>query len=168
MEEVQVATVSSSKEEILQLLNQSAQQCSKQGDRLGVEQQKDKELRDIIQFLVDGSLPDDNQVGKKIAMQASSFAVIEGILYFVDPKQNCRKRCTVPHHLRAQIMEENHSGMMAGYFSGEKLYKSLVTHWYWQGKYSDVMSYCMSCPQCAIVNAAGRVNKSLLQPIPVS
>jgi len=87
----------------------------------------------------------------------------------VDPKHDHRKRCAVPHHLRTQIMEESHSGPMAGHFSGEKLYKLLVTHWWWQGMYSDVMSYCMSCPQCAIVNAAGRVNKPPpLHPISVS
>ena len=34
--------------------------------------------------------------------------------------------------------------------------------------YNDVITHCMSCPQCAIVNAAGRVNKSPLHPIPVS
>jgi len=34
--------------------------------------------------------------------------------------------------------------------------------------YSDVMTHCMSFPQCAIVNAAGCVNKPLLYPIPVS
>ena len=54
---------------------------------------------------------------------------------------------------------------MAGHFSGEK---SLVTHCWWQGMYSDVMSHCVFCPQCAIVNAAGRVNRPLLHPIPVS
>ena len=65
-------------------------------------------------------------------------------------------------------MEENHSSPMAGHFSGEKLYKSLVIHWWWQGTYSNVISHCMSCPQCAIVNAAGRVNTPPLHPIPVS
>ena len=34
--------------------------------------------------------------------------------------------------------------------------------------YSDVMSHCVSCPPCVIVNAAGRVNRPLLHPIPVS
>ena len=65
-------------------------------------------------------------------------------------------------------MEENHSSPMAGHFSSEKLYKSLVIHWWWQGMYNDVITHCMSCPQCAIVNAAGRVNKPPLHPIPVS
>ena len=65
-------------------------------------------------------------------------------------------------------MEESHSVPMSGHFAGEKLYKLLKTHWWWQRMYSDVMSYCTSCPQCAIVNSTGRVNKPPLHPIPVS
>ena len=46
-----------------------------------------------------------------------------------------------------------------------------VSHWLLIGggkACSDVMSHCVSCPQCAVVNAAGRVNRHLLHPIPVS
>ena len=168
VEEVQIATVcvNPEEEEITQLLNKSVEQYSKQDD-FGVQQQKDKELKEIVQFLIDGSLPDDDKTARKVALQGSSFAVTDGVLYFVDSKRNNRKRCVVPGHLRNQIMEENHSGPMSGHFSGQKLYNALVTHWWWQGMYNDVTAYCRSCPQCAIVNAAGRVNKPPLHPIPV-
>ena len=33
--------------------------------------------------------------------------------------------------------------------------------------YSDVIAHCASCPQCAIINSSGRVNKPPLFPIPV-
>ena len=33
--------------------------------------------------------------------------------------------------------------------------------------YGDVITHCRSCPQCAIVNASGKVNKPPLHPIPV-
>ena len=65
-------------------------------------------------------------------------------------------------------MEEYHSGPLSGHFSGDKLYKTLVHHWWWQGMYTDVLNHCSSCPQCAIVNPSGRVNKPPLQPIPVA
>jgi len=167
-EEVQVATLSSSEVEIQQLLDSDVSQSVDHGSDFGVEQQKDGELRDIINFLRDGSLPDDSRVAKRISCQSSCFALVDGILYFIDPKHDHRKRCAVPSHLRNQILEESHSGPMAGHFAGEKLYKCLVTHWWWQGMYSDVMAHCMSCPQCAIVNAAGHVNRPPLHPIPVS
>ena len=78
------------------------------------------------------------------------------------------KRCVVPAHLQNQQMEEYHSGPMSGHFSGPKLYKSLGNNWWWQGMYSDVIKHCSSCPQCAIVNSSGKVNKPPLHPIPVS
>ena len=33
--------------------------------------------------------------------------------------------------------------------------------------YTDVVKYCSNCPQCAIVNGSGHVNKPSLSPIPV-
>ena len=77
--------------------------------------------------------------------------------FFVDPKQDHHKKCAIPCHLRNQILEESHSGPMAGHFVGEKLYKSLVTHWWWQGMYSDVIIHwyvlssicnCQCCRTC--------------------
>ena len=56
---------------------------------------------------------------------------------------------------------------MAGHFSGDKLYKTLVRHWWWTGMYSDVTKHCASCPQCAIVNGNKRINRPPLSPIPV-
>ena len=97
---------------------------------------------------MNGFLPDDNKAAEKIAAQALSFAVVDRILYFVNSKHNRSKRYAVPCHLRTQFIEENHSGPMAGHFSGEKLCKLLVTHWWWQGMYSDVMSHCVSCQCC--------------------
>ena len=64
-------------------------------------------------------------------------------------------------------MEENHSGPMAGHFSGEKLYKSLVKHWWWPGMYSDVTKHCTSCPQCAIINGNRHINPPPPSLIPV-
>jgi len=99
--------------------------------------------------LRDGSLPDDNKAVKRTSCQSSFFTIVNGIL---EPKHD--------HHM---ILEESHSGLMAGHFAGEKLYKLLVTHWWWQGMYSDVMAHCTSCSQCVIVNAKGCVNKPPLQ-----
>ena len=64
-------------------------------------------------------------------------------------------------------MEEHHSSPMSGHFSGEKLYTVLSRHWWWQGMYEDVIAHCRSCPQCAIVNASGKINKPSLHSISV-
>jgi len=37
----------------------------------------------------------------------------DNILYYVDPKNNGKKRAVVPKQLQKDILEENHSGGMA-------------------------------------------------------
>lgn len=65
------------------------------------------------------------------------------------------------------MADYHHSSPMSGHFSGEKVYKALSHHWWWQGMYGDVIVHCRTCPQCAIVNASSKINKPPLHPIPV-
>ena len=110
------------------------------------EQEKDPEILEMKVFLSSGRLPDDVQRARKVAAQAPLFTLIGGIEYLIDSKKNNRKRCVVPVHMRRELLEENHSGPLAGHFAGEKLYKGLVRHWWWPGMYSDVADYCANCP----------------------
>ena len=54
------------------------------------EQRKDPELRMIIHYLEDGTLPDDDKFSKKSAHISLQFAVLSGILYFIYSKQKYR------------------------------------------------------------------------------
>ena len=132
-----------------------------------VEQAKDPDLQQLLCFIQNGTLPDNNDSARKVAAQAPLFTLVDGVLFFINPKYRDRKQCVVPRHLQQTIMEEHHSSPMSGHFSGEKLYKVLSRHWWWQGMYGDVIAHCRSCPQCAIVNASGKINKPPLHPIPV-
>ena len=64
VEEVQVAAINSGEERIVHLLNNSVQQPGVQGEDFSAEQRKDKELNDVIQFLSEGSLPNDDKARK--------------------------------------------------------------------------------------------------------
>jgi len=132
------------------------------------EQSHDPYIHQLIQCLNDGTLLNNERQAKLVATQSPLFTLIDGILYYVDPKQRGVKRCVVPVHLQNQLMEEYHSSPMAGHFSAPKLHKSMTNSWWWQGMYSDAVKHCSSCPQCAIVNPSGEVNKPPLHPILVS
>ena len=132
-----------------------------------VEQAKDPEIQQLLCFIQHGTLPESNNSVCKVAAQAPFFTLVDGVLFFVNPKHRDRKQCVVPRHLQQTIMQEHHSSPMSGHFSGEKLYKVLSRHWWWQGMYGDVIAHCRSCPQYAIVNASGKINKPPLHPIPV-
>ena len=138
-----------------------------QTNDLETAQKVDPEFKNLIDFLANNQLPGDPAQARKVAAQASMFVLLDGVLYFIVPKNDYHKRCVLPQKLRAHIIEENHSGPMAGHFSGVKLYKALLRHWWWPGMYTDIVKHCNSCPQCAIVNGTGRVNRPPLHPIPV-
>lgn len=135
-------------------------------DSFAQEQRRDADIMELVAYLTSETLPDCAQKARKLVVKAPLYALVNGILYFIDSKREGKRRCVVPRHLRRSIIEENHQGPMAGHFSGERLYKALARHWWWQNMYSDVVSHCASCPQCAIVNSSGRVNKPPLHPIP--
>ena len=132
------------------------------------EQRKDLGLKEIIEFIESGKLPDNEVAARKLALQESLFIVCDGILYFLDPKHKNRKRAVVPKQLRNQILHETHSSSFGGHFSGHRLYNCLAVHWWWGGMFKDAVKFAKACPECAIVTGTGRKVKPALHPIPVS
>ena len=131
------------------------------------EQKLDPELMEIIHFLETEELPADATRARKIAAQQSLFAVVDGVLYFIDQKQDNRQRAAVPHQLREQILEENHRSNMGGHFSGRRTYRMLARQWWWNGMYSEALRYVRNCPECAVVAGSGSHRRPPLHPIPV-
>ena len=116
---------------------------------LALEQRQDPALAQIIAFVENDELPAEKRA-KAVVAQASVLTLVDNVLYYVDSKQGNKRRIVVlvPEHLRK---EENHSGPMAGHFSGNRLYNVLVRHWWWLGMYTDTLQHCKNCPHCAVV-----------------
>ncbi len=150
--EVQVETTSSqtdtspstdvnldfSQTDISRLLRTKVTRPRSTGSHFGVEQCRDPDLSEIIAFLEHQQLPEEERRARKVAAQAPQFTLLDGILFYVNPKDNT-KRAAVPDHLRDG---ENHGGPLAGHFTGIWLYSTLFRHWWWDGMYSDVYRYC--------------------------
>ena len=105
-------------------------------DEFGSKQRKDTVITEIIAYLEQDELPRDQKRARKVAAQSSQFALIDGILYYVDQVRNCQKRVVVPSHLRQSILQDNHSGPIAGHFSGARLHDTLSRRWWWKGMYT--------------------------------
>ena len=98
--------------------------------------------------------------------QSRDFVLIDGVLHFVE-KGGGRRRIAVPSHLRQNILQEYHGGVYSGHFASSKLYGAMSRRWWWPGMYKDVVEFCRSCPDCAVVTGGGRKQVPPLQPIPV-
>ena len=135
LNDANVAAIKSLEKESIEFLLQAQPANVSSSCDLAGQQLKDPDLCQLIHHMNKGTLPADENKARKIAAQAPSFSLLNGILYFVDSKNKNRKRCVVPVQMRQQLMEENHSGPMAGHFSADKLYKTMATHWWWQLRY---------------------------------
>ena len=101
-----------------------------------------------------------------MVLQRSQFALVNGVLYYVEPKTS-RKRAVVPSHLQSRILQEVHSGNYSGHFSGRCLYNSLLPIWWWEGMFTDAEKFSKVCPECAVATGTGQRKKPPLHPIPV-
>ncbi len=137
-------------------------------DSFAAEQRKDTSLREIVDYLERGTLPSNTDRSRKLLLQSTRFQILDGIIYFIDPRQRNHQRAVVPIQLRQQVLKDVHSGSYGGHFSGQRLYNTLATKWWWEWMLSDAKKYAASCPECAIVAGNGRTTRPPLHPIPVS
>ena len=92
-------------------------------ETLARAQAQDPEVQKFIDFVECGELPEDELIARKMALQQSLFTVIDGVLYYVDPKRNNCKQAVVPQSLKKQILEQTHAGPFGGHFSGQRMFK---------------------------------------------
>ena len=132
------------------------------------EQKKDPQVCEIICFLENGEIPTEEKRAKKVVLQQTLFAIVNKILYYVDPKNNHHRRVVVPQHLKGRILNETHCNVTGGHFSGNRTYSALTHKWWWEGMYSDAIEYVENCPERTIVSGSRRHYKPPLHLIPVN
>ena len=70
-----------------------------QNDDFVMEQRKDPELAEPINLLDHGELPADDHRACRITLQKPMFVLENGMLFYIDPKQNHCRRAVVLQHL---------------------------------------------------------------------
>ena len=104
----QVAQVTSASEEDVSHLLEEEPGVNVVASNFHLEQKKDPELKTLFACLEHGELPTDSKEAQKVTAQALHFAVLNGLLYFVDKKAGNQKRVIVSAHLRETILKESH------------------------------------------------------------
>ena len=145
----------------------SAMQDQHSHSTLATEQERDPDVLELRNFIERGILPPDEVRARKMALQQSSFALVYGVLYFVDPKRGNRSRAVVPELMKEGLLEETHTGPYGAHFSGQRMFSVLVHNWWWDGMFSDATRYGKRCPECVVTTGVGRRLKPPLHPIPI-
>ena len=98
-------------------------------------------LEPIILCLKDGRLPENGQQAQEIITLSKQFTILDEILYRENSKGGELQQIVVPASLKQQMMEEHNAGLLAGHFSGPRLYKTISKRWWWKNMYKDLMEY---------------------------
>ena len=102
--EVQVAKVSSAKVPgtLRELLEQQPTSVITDSDTLSSHQLSDPDLRPIILYLKENSLPEDNQKAQEVVTLAQQFTMSDEVLYRTSQKQGELPQIVVPASLKQQ------------------------------------------------------------------
>ena len=111
----------------------------------GEEQYQDTELRAMIDYLKDGTLPEDDKEARRIVLHSPNFDVIDGILHHENVNFPGRWCVAIPKEKRVDLIREAHDGRFSGHFAEKRIYELLRRRYWWPGMRADVRKYCRSC-----------------------
>lgn len=119
-----------------------------------------------IEYLERDTLPADEAIARRIAIESKAFEMIDGVLHHESPSIPGRWCVVVPRKLRPEVLKEAHDGVFAGHFSERKVYDRLRRLYWWPGMRAEVRKFCRGCLSCATRKGLGCLVRPPLQPIP--
>ncbi|KAL0156516.1 hypothetical protein M9458_047762, partial [Cirrhinus mrigala] len=95
--------------------------------------------------------------------ETEHFVVENGVLY-----AQCKdlKRLVLPKCCRPVVLQIGHSVPWSGHLGHQKTYTRIGTRFFWPTMYTDVLTYCQSCPVCQKTSAVCQ-GRAPLQPLPI-
>ena len=121
----------------------------------------------MILYFEEDQLPDDEKVAKNIALESSQYELLDGVLCHENPSKSGIWCIVVTKNLRADLVNETHSGKFAGHFAERRVYDLLCRQYWWKGMHANVRRHCRSCLTCSTRKGTGRAFRPPLQPISV-
>ena len=105
---------------------------------LSALQREDKELKEIIDFLESGILPNEEKQAKIIALTQSQYTLVDNVLYHVE--QDGSLRVMPPVGTREELFHQAHGGVYGGHLGDRKVYSELQRHYWWPRMCSDFLT----------------------------
>ena len=142
-------------------------------DQIYAYQRKDQEICDIIDYLEENRLPQDNAQAKRVLLSEDVYFLDDNcLLYHLDKhgrkgyKEN-HAQLVLPPPLQYEVLVHAHDDLTGGHLGTFKTYEKLRDRFYWRGMYKDVEHWVRSCVDCATRKRPRNNLRASLLPIPV-
>ena len=134
-----------------------------------------KELSPYLQYLVHGTLPQDDNKARKLVFESENYIVVDDILYHytsvrsrgVPKPMHLIRQLAVPSQLREDVLLCYHDGPGGSHFGFDKTYSSIKAKYYWPNMYRDIENHIKSCDACQKASRAYHKRKAPLVPFSV-
>ena len=140
-------------------------------DIIEKEQKLDSKLFPIINYLINGLLPDDEKFARKIIFQSANYNVTNDLLYHQQHRrakdgQQLDIQLVIPSNLRLTILKEHHENL--GHRGTPAIFNSISKKYFWENMYKDCYDHVHSCHTCMQHKHKQKKDRDELHPIPVS
>ena len=144
-------------------------------EKLKIEQRKDSNFRDIINFLECGELPDDVKSRRNILSLQPFYFMRDGILYHINKKykRHCKDtemtiQLAVPRKLVPMILKETHDALLSGHLGINRTIQRTQRLFFWPSLGSDVAEWVQSCELCSQRKRPQKPTKSPISHMPIA
>lgn len=104
-----------------------------------------------------------NQAKANLGLR-EQFIIENDVLYVLN---NIGKRLVIPVSCHPLIMHLAHTLPWAGHFAHHKTFLRISARFYWPNMYTDIKTYCTTCPTCQKTCPTRRSDRALLHPLPI-
>ena len=143
-------------------------------EELSQLQRDDPTIGPVLQAMTTGKRPDKDEL-KQFSLHTNRLFALwdqlvlqDSVLYrhFIsaDGIQDCLQ-LIAPKSQHQKILEELHSGAVAGHLGEEKTLNRLRQRFYWPGHFNDVRDFCRTCPVCIATKTPPPKCRAELKPI---
>ena len=117
-------------------------------------QRTDAEFKDMILFLEEGILPEDEKQARKIILSADQFTILEGRLYHLYQPRNQTvskvypiiQQLCIPEAIRSELLHSYHTSNL--HLGSSRLFQTIRHQYWWGTLYRDCYLTATDCLDC--------------------
>ena len=137
-------------------------------------QQGDPKLKEMMEFLESGTLPEGEGAQKRLTLLGERHYLANGVLYHVQVPSKARagqhlthsgNQLVVPLELRNDVLRAHHEGL--GHQGEARTFAALRQRYYWPGVYHDIADYVRTCESCQQAKRPIHKKAAPLCPLPI-
>ena len=116
-------------------------------------QKQDSHCANIINYLINYILPEDNKTAREILLKEEDFIIIDDILYHITVNTGHSQfqpvfQLYVPQNLKQYMLVLNHDSTFGGHTGKAKMLSLMKPRYYWKHMTRDIQNYVKTCPSC--------------------